>query len=190
MIALFLFFLIKVLGFGTFPNFGLTLPTFLFLYVFFEVTVIPKYFLTVSFAVLSLLTLSFVYTVLLSVLCVFDSFLLVDVTVFYHALHSTQCSLVYPHFHFLGLSISVTIESSMGGPRGRVGKVAVFQRFKSFDHLTAVSGVGSSPALATCETSQVLLAGVSGGFSEYSCFAPPIAWLLSLSEIILKGTLN
>ena len=29
---------------------------------------------------------------------------------------------------------------------------------------TAVSGVGSSPALATCETRQVLLAGVSGGF--------------------------
>ena len=32
------------------------------------------------------------------------------------------------------------------------------------DHLTAVSGVGSSPALATCETSQVLLAGAPGGF--------------------------
>ena len=32
-------------------------------------------------------------------------------------------------------------------------------------HLTAVSGVGSSPALATCETSQVLLVGVQGGFS-------------------------
>ena len=28
--------------------------------------------------------------------------------------------------------------------------------------LCLVSGVGSSPALATCETSQVLLAGVSG----------------------------
>ena len=27
-----------------------------------------------------------------------------------------------------------------------------------------MSGVGSSPALATCETSKVLLAGVSGGF--------------------------
>ena len=32
----------------------------------------------------------------------------------------------------------------------------------------AVSGVGSSPALATCETSQVLLAGVPGGFSRGS----------------------
>ena len=52
------------------------------------------------------------------------------------------------------------------GHRGRVGKVAVFQRSLSFDHLTTVSGVGSSPALATCETRQVLLAGVSGGFSE------------------------
>ena len=43
-----------------------------------------------------------------------------------------------------------------------------------FDHLTAVTGVGLSPALATCETSQTLLAGVSGGFSRGSpVFAPP-----------------
>ena len=49
-----------------------------------------------------------------------------------------------------------------------------------FDHLTAVSGVGSSPALATCETSQVLLAGVSGGFSRGSpVFAPPTDWPVS-----------
>ena len=52
-------------------------------------------------------------------------------------------------------------------------------------HLTirsshAVSGVGSCPALATCETSQVLLAGVSGGFSRGSpLFAPPTDWLFS-----------
>ena len=59
-----------------------------------------------------------------------------------------------------------------GGPRGRVGKVAVFQRSQSFDHLTAVSGVGSSPALATCETRQVLLAGVSGGFPGVLPFPP------------------
>ena len=46
--------------------------------------------------------------------------------------------------------------------------------------LTAVSGVGSSPALATCETSQVLLAGVSGGFSRGSpVFAPPSDWPVS-----------
>ena len=38
-----------------------------------------------------------------------------------------------------------------------------------------MSGVGSSPALATCETSQVLLAGVPDGFSRGSpVFAPPI----------------
>ena len=44
-------------------------------------------------------------------------------------------------------------------------------------HLT---GLGSSPALATCETSQVLLAGVSGGFSRGSpVFAPPTDWPLS-----------
>ena len=59
-----------------------------------------------------------------------------------------------------------------GGPRGRVGKGAVFQRSLSFDHLTAVSGVGSSPALATCETSQVLLACVSGGFPGVLPFRP------------------
>ena len=40
--------------------------------------------------------------------------------------------------------------------------------FLNLDHLTTVTGVGSSPALATCETSQVLLAGVSGGFSRGS----------------------
>ena len=41
---------------------------------------------------------------------------------------------------------------------------------KSLDHLTAVSGVGSNPALATCETSQILLADVPGGFSR----GPPV----------------
>ena len=59
-----------------------------------------------------------------------------------------------------------------GGPRGRVGKVAVFQRSKSFNHLSAVTGVGSSPTLAICETSQVLLAGVSGGFLGVLPFCP------------------
>ena len=49
--------------------------------------------------------------------------------------------------------------------------------------------VGSSPALATCETSQVLLAGVSGGFPGVLPFRP-IDWVVSMSEIILKGTLN
>ena len=37
---------------------------------------------------------------------------------------------------------------------------------------TAVSGVGSSPALATCETRQILLAGVPGGFSGALPFRP------------------
>ena len=35
-----------------------------------------------------------------------------------------------------------------------------------------MSGVGLSPALATCETSQVLLAGVSGGFPGVLPFCP------------------
>ena len=43
-----------------------------------------------------------------------------------------------------------------------------------------MSGVGSSPALATCDTSQVLLAGVSGVFSGGShVFAPPTDWPVS-----------
>ena len=62
--------------------------------------------------------------------------------------------------------------------------------FNTVDHLTAVSGVGSSPALATCETSKVLLAGVPGCFPGVLPFRPPIDWLVSMSEIILKGTLN
>ena len=46
--------------------------------------------------------------------------------------------------------------------------------------LTAVSGVGSSPALAKCQTSQDLLAGVSGGFSRGSpVFAPSTDWPVS-----------
>ena len=67
-----------------------------------------------------------------------------------------------------------------------MGKVAV-----SFDHLTAVSGVGSSPALATCEKRQVLLSGVSGVFPGVLPFRPTYhVRLISMSEIILEGTLN
>ena len=36
----------------------------------------------------------------------------------------------------------------------------------------AMTGVGSSPTLATCETSQDLLAGVSGGFPGVLKFRP------------------
>ena len=43
-----------------------------------------------------------------------------------------------------------------------------------------MTGVGSSPILATCETSQVLLAGASGGFSRgFPDFAPPTDWHVS-----------
>ena len=54
--------------------------------------------------------------------------------------------------------------------------------YKSLDHLTAVFGVGSSPALETCETSiyNVLLAGVrvcQVVFLEVlPFFAPPTDW--------------
>ena len=78
-----------------------------------------------------------------------------------------------------------------GGVRGRVGKVAGFQHSLSFDHLTAVTGEGSSPALATCETNHVLLAGLSGGFPGVLPFRPTFRLVcLDMSEIILKGTLN
>ena len=72
-----------------------------------------------------------------------------------------------------------------------MGKVAEFQLSLSFDHLTAVAGVGSSPSLVICGTSQVLLAGVSGGFPEVLPFRPTYRFArLDMSEIILKGTLN
>ena len=54
-----------------------------------------------------------------------------------------------------------------------------------------MSGVGSSPALATCETSQVLLAVVSGGFPGVLPFRPTYRLArLDMSETISKGTLN
>ena len=64
--------------------------------------------------------------------------------------------------------VSVSIKA--GGPRGRVVRSADI----SLPHLTIRSHV------ATCGTSQVLLAGVSGGFSRGSpVFAPPTDWLVS-----------
>ena len=54
-----------------------------------------------------------------------------------------------------------------------------------------MTGVGSNPALATCETSHVLLAGLSGGFPGVLPFRPTFRLArLDMSEIILKGTLN
>ena len=59
----------------------------------------------------------------------------------------------------------------------RTSATPVAERLRVLFLLTAVSGVGSSPALATCETSQVLLAGMPGGFSrEFSRFLPPTDW--------------
>ena len=85
----------------------------------------------------------------------------------------------------------LTNNFEQGRPRGLVGKVTEFQHSKSFDHITAVSGVGSSPALATCETSQVLLAVVSGGFPRVLLFCPTYRLArLDVSEIILEWTLN
>ena len=77
------------------------------------------------------------------------------------------------------------MKHDLGGPRGRVGKVTEFHRSQSFDHLTAVTSVGSSPALATCETSQVLLLVCQVVFPGHSRLAR-----LDMSEIVLKGTLN
>ena len=69
-----------------------------------------------------------------------------------------------------------------------MGKVAEFLIIRS-SHRCA--GVGSSPALARCETSQVLLAGELGGFPEVLPFRPTYRLArLDESEIILKGTLN
>ena len=61
-------------------------------------------------------------------------------------------------------------------------KAAEFQRSQSFDHLTAVTGVGLSPALATSKTSRVLLAGVSGGFPGGTPVSPHLPIGLSQYE--------
>ena len=54
-----------------------------------------------------------------------------------------------------------------------------------------MAGAGLSPALVICGTSQVLLAGVSGGFPGVLPFRPTYQLArLDMSEIILKGTLN
>ena len=54
-----------------------------------------------------------------------------------------------------------------------------------------MTGVGSIPALATCETSHVLLAGLSGGFPGILPFCPIFRLdRLDMSEISLKGMLN
>ena len=68
-------------------------------------------------------------------------------------------------------------QDHVGGPSGQVVKERCFL---SLNHLTSVSGVGSSPALATCETSQALLVGVPGGFSWGSpIIATPTDWPVS-----------
>ena len=66
-----------------------------------------------------------------------------------------------------------------------------FSALNHFDHLTAATGVGLSPALATCKISQVLLEGVSGCFPGVLLFRPTYRLAsLDMSETILKGTLN
>ena len=58
-------------------------------------------------------------------------------------------------------------------------------------NFTAVAGVGSSPALVICGTSQVLLAEVSFGFPGVLPFRPTYRLArLDMSELILKGTFN
>ena len=48
-----------------------------------------------------------------------------------------------------------------------------------------MTGVGSNPALATCETSQVLLAGVSGGFPGVLPFLN-----LNLNSLLVKRQID
>ena len=50
-----------------------------------------------------------------------------------------------------------------------------------------MTGVGSNPALATCETSQVLLAGVSGGFTGV---LPFLNLNLNLNSLLVKHQID
>ena len=93
------------------------------------------------------------------------------------SLKVTHVSLNVAHASLMVAHVSFKGSLKVGGPHGRAVKSAVS---KSLDHLTAVSGVGSNPALATCDTSQVLLAGVPGGLSRGTpVFAPPTDWPVS-----------
>ena len=77
------------------------------------------------------------------------------------------------------ISLSFNKLCPLQGNRNKVNvffsKYIKISLIKSIHLITAVSGVGSSPALAICETSQVLLAGVPGGFYRGS---PVFAHLL------------
>ena len=57
-------------------------------------------------------------------------------------------------------------------PQGKTSAFCQILDIMYFLFSTAVSGVGSSPALATCETWQILLAGVPGGFPGVLPFRP------------------
>ena len=68
---------------------------------------------------------------------------------------------------------SAKMKGNSGGPRGRVVKVA---DFSALNHsiISPLWVRASLGARVTCGTSQVLLAGVSGGFSPGTpVFAPP-----------------
>ena len=83
--------------------------------------------------------------------------------------------------HLFSTAIRITIPPST--PKWETIKITNRHNTKT--------GVGSSPALATCETSEVLLAGVSGGFPGVLPFRPTYRLTrLDMSEIILKGTVK
>ena len=56
--------------------------------------------------------------------------------------------------------------------------------------MTFNTHIPSLTQLVVCIYKLILLAGVSGGFPGVLPFRPRIDWLVSMSEIILKGTLN
>ena len=57
---------------------------------------------------------------------------------------------------------------------------------ESLDHLTAVSGMGFSHALGTCETRQVMLSDVSGGFSRGSPVPPPLPTKNRVQDVVFS----
>ena len=89
---------------------------------------------------------------------------------------------------FLYPRISILALSPSGGPRGRVVKVA---DFSALDHsiISPMWVRTSLGARVTCGTSQVLLAGVSGGFPRVLQFSPHLPIDPSRYECkSLKGT--
>ena len=82
----------------------------------------------------------------------------------------------YPHKDSMSVTCIPPLTTPLYSKTGACRGISIFSSLEPKAQKVSF-GVGSIPALATCETSQVLLAGVSGFFSRGSpVFAAPTDW--------------